>query len=223
MSSHSHALWLPGLLLAVLTVAQSPAADKSNATTAPPPSHVPKAAGELPKDYDGYYIAFPGDNVPGVGPDENVIHVDDVFSDERIARTLQFVDALYGAHNRLQNAFYQNSNLRSLAPSGNPYTLQSAPDIAQLPDNTVIEWKLTPKELADLDLPAWDQLVLGGGNANAFLAAARQYSRYKIADLELALMACTQDIDPERRTALETQHAEAKQAVIKYLQTPPAD
>lgn len=166
---------------------------------------------------------FPDDPVPEVGPEQSVLRVEEKFSDEHAARSLEFCRDLYRAHDRMQEAFHQKSNLGSFSESGNPYVYQTPREIAKLPDDAVIEWKLTKDEFAELDLPAWDMIVLGGNNHFAFLSAWRDYTRYNTARLELALMDCREIQEPKRRAALEKQLRQAKQAVIEYLQTPPAD
>ena len=174
-----------------------------------------------PKDYEGRILLFPDDSE---SYKEDTIVIERVFTFDKAHESLAEYWRRSSAQNNFHDAFTHRARNEN-APKGErdkrlplePYGLK------ELPDDAVIVWRMSKPELAEFGLPGWEERALGMPNIHEYLKGWIDYQQYTVARLELKLMDCDNSSDLDRRAALESQLRQAKQAVIEFFQTPPAD
>lgn len=211
-------MYLRFLLIAVLL--QLPLAPAGWAQEAAPPI----AAVEESTEQDNPQYRFLGDVAHAEAPPgARLIDVDKIFTHEKIVEALEKLRVLSSALGRVHSGLYHDSNLHSFDPvSGSPYSLQGEA-LKQLPEDARIVWSMGKDEFIALDLPDWESIALGAINWQHFLEASAHYKEYKIAHLQLCLLDAQSIKDGPEREALEETRLRHKNAVIAYLNTPPAD
>lgn len=209
------------LLTCLISIAPLPAANEGDNGAGQAPVAKPERG---VRDYDGELVLFPDDVAAGVEETPaNAYYTDKMFQAEHARRSAEFLLRLEEAHHRLYEAFVHRSNLRVFDEvSHNPYTFVG--DHAEhLPEDAIIEWKLTKPEFVSLGLADWESLVLGGANHGRYLQAWIDYEEYTVARLQLELMNARGVQDAELQKQLEETMRRCKAAVAEFLRTPPAD
>ncbi len=209
------------LLTCLFIIAPLPAANDGDNGAGQAPVATPERG---VRDYDGDLVLFPDD--VAAGSEEapaRAYYTERMFQAERARQSAEFLLRLEEAHHRLYEAFVHQSNLGSFDEDNhNPYTFVGS-DAARLPDDALIEWKLTKPEFVDLRLADWESLVLGGANHGRYLKAWIDYQEYTAARLRLELMNARGVQDAELQKQLEETMRRCKAAVAEFVQAPPAD
>lgn len=178
----------------------------------------------LPKAYTGGLIIFPDDKPPSSeNPDVPFWNVEGTFQKEEADAVLKRIVARWEAHVRMYSSFFHKSNLRDYDTEGhNPFTFLDN-GAKELPENASILWKLNKKEYIDLNQMSWDSMILGGGNNLNYLQAYIDYTQYTCTRLKIELLEAKGMQASEEYDKLKRERQFFKDAVIKYLQTSPAD
>ena len=116
--------------------------------------------------------------------------------DEKIAgydfvgamRSFDYLSGYHNAHIRLWNKLLSSSNLDEFDPgtNANP-TVPLKNNARLLPDDAIVELRLTKKEIVELQLASWEELNIGRPNHERWMLIFMNLQEMRIADLELEL------------------------------------
>jgi hypothetical protein len=174
-----------------------------------------------PRDYEGRILVFPDDSNSYTN---DAINLEKFFTFNTARESLDSYWKRSSAQNNFHDAFTHHARIenapeleRDKRPPLEPYGLD------ELPDDAVIVWKMSKQELAEFDLPGWESRALGMPNIYNYLRAWIDYQQYTVARLRLQLLELRGVTGSEEQAALEEVMKDAKDRVVEYYQTAPAD